>query len=100
MPGIDKTVMRSLRFGGLQEENLKELVGIVSRFSEAGLKPVKVFPKGIPAPDGAWIHTLLDFDRLQTLFELVRETGRIDTIRIFPKGIPIPDVYHAEIGIR
>jgi hypothetical protein len=98
--GIDETVMRTLQFGGLSPENVAELVEIVVTIDRAGVRPVKVFPKGIPAPDGAWVHTVLTSDQLQTLLVLIREIPRIDEVRVFPKGIPFPDTFIAEVGIR
>jgi hypothetical protein len=98
--GIDEVVMRTLQFGGLSSENIAELVEIVVKIHHAGIRPVKVFPKGIPAPDGAWVHTVLTSDQLQTLLVLVQEIPRIDEVRVFPKGIPFPDTFLAEVGIR
>ncbi len=45
---IAEALMRELRFGGIDKENLKELVGIVAGIQKGGLKRFKVFPKGIP----------------------------------------------------
>jgi hypothetical protein len=98
--GIDHVVMRALQFGGLSTENVAELVEIVAKFQRAGIQPIKVFPKGVPAADGALVQTVLDFDRAGTLLALIREIPRIDEIRVFPKGIPFPDMLIAEVGIR
>jgi hypothetical protein len=98
--GIDEVVMRTLQFGGLNPENVAELVEIVVTIERAGIRPVKVFPKGIPAPDGAWVQTVLDLSQVQTLLGLLQEIPRIDEVRVFPKGIPFPDTFIAEVGIR
>ena len=45
---LEQGLMRELRFGGIDKENLKELVGIVATLYKGGLKKVKTFPKGIP----------------------------------------------------
>jgi len=98
--GIDEVVMRTLQFGGLNPENVTELVEIVVTIDRAGIRPVKVFPKGIPAPDGAWVQTVLDLSQVQTLLGLLQEIPRIDEVRVFPKGIPYPDTFIAEVGLR
>ncbi len=98
--GIDEVVMRTLQFGGLNPENVAELVEIVVTIDRAGIRPVKVFPKGIPAADGAWVQTVLDLSQVQTLLGLLQEIPRIDEVRVFPKGIPFPDTFIAEVGIR
>jgi hypothetical protein len=98
--GIDSAVMGALQWGGLDGDNLKELVSIVSTINKTGLRPFKVFPKGIPAPDGVWVHTFVPLDRTEALITLLRSIERIDVVRLFPKGIPRPDILVAEIGIR
>lgn len=95
LAGLD----RSLRFGGIQDEQAKELVDIIGGFRKQGW-PVKVFPKGIPAPDGVTVHTTFHEDRLEELLRALRENHRIDGVKIFPKGIPNPEVFHTEIDIR
>jgi hypothetical protein len=98
--GIDEVVMSALRWGGLDSDNLREIVGIVSGVNQAGLRPFRVFPKGIPAPDGVWIHTIVTLDRAESLLKILQQYERIDVVRLFPKGIPRPDILVAEIGIR
>jgi len=82
------------------EVRLSEIVKIVNGFNEHGLKPTKVFPYGIPYPDGVRVHVALDGNQLGTLVDVLKKGFRIDRMKVFPKGIPFPDIFHVEIGIR
>lgn len=97
---IDKELLAALKYSGLDKSNLSELVRIVNGFNEQGIKPNKVFPYGIPYPDGVRMHASLDRDQLGTLVDLLKKRLRIDRVRVFPKGIPFPDIFHVEIDIR
>jgi len=97
---IDNELLAALKYSGLDKSNLAEIVKMVSGFNEKGLKPTKVFPKGIPYPDGVWVHVALDGNQLGALVDVLKKGFRIDGIRVFPKGIPFPDIFHVEIGIR
>jgi hypothetical protein len=95
-----ETLMNALRFGGLDRENLADIVRSVSVLEDFGMRAVKVFPLGIPATDGAQVHTILDAERLGNLIKALRELPRISGVRVFPKGIPVPDLFLTEIDFR
>ena len=92
--------MRTLTTGGLEKDHVQELVRTVVRLQDNNIKPVKVFPKGIPRPDSVEVHAVLDRNNLASIVDVLRQIERVDSIRIFPKGIPVPDVFLAEIGLR
>src|SRR3954466_7356315 len=97
---IDKELLAALKYSGLDKSNLSEIVQIVSGFHRQGLKPTKVFPYGIPYPDGVNVHLALNGNQLNVLLDILKNVQRIDRLKVFPKGIPFPDIFHAEIGIR
>jgi hypothetical protein len=97
---LEAHVVRILQSGGIKGDSLKELAGAVAKLNQAGLRPVKVFPKGIPVPDGVGVHTFVTPETVGRFFELLREIPQIDEIRLFPKGIPFPDILQVEVGIR
>lgn len=97
---FEEALMRELRFGGIDKENLKELVGIVAGIQKAGLKGVKVFPKGIPVPDGLRVSGILDTGKANTfLAEVLMKTPRFGGIRVFPYGIPWPEIFGIRIDL-
>src|SRR5712691_9087295 len=88
---VEEALMRELRFGGIDKENLKELVGIVAGIQKGGLKRFKVFPKGIPAPDSLRITGIIDAGEANRfLGEILLKTPRLDGVVVFPYGIPWP----------
>lgn len=92
--------MRELRFGGIDKDNLRELVGIVAGIRKAGLKGVKVFPKGTPVPDGLRVSGILDSREANTfLAEVLTKTPRFGGIGVFPYGIPWPEIFRIRIDL-
>lgn len=94
---VEDTLMNALKFSGLDRNHLSELVSIVKNI---GLKPVKVFPYGIPVPDGVGIEVSLNAKGLGALVNRLDKIARIDKIDIFPKGIPYPQMFDAQIRIK
>ena len=97
---LEKYLMAALQYGGLDKQNLAEIVGLLSKYNEKGLVPVKVFPIGIPNPDGVGVQYLLGREELAAFLGSVIETPRLQQFRVFPKGIPAIDVLLAELEIR
>ena len=66
---LEKYLMAALQYGGLDKQNLAEIVGLLSKYNEKGLVPVKVFPIGIPKPDGVGVQYLVGREELATLLD-------------------------------
>jgi hypothetical protein len=97
---IEDTLMHQLRFGGIDKENLSEMVGIVAGLHQAGLKTLKVFPKGTIAPDSLRVSgTLNSGDAIRFLGETLLKTNRLGSVVIFPYGIPWPEIFTVSIDI-
>src|SRR5262249_30186681 len=95
---IEEALLRELRFGGIDKDNLKELVGIVAGFHKAGLKRFKVFPKGIPVPDSLRVSGVVDAgDAIRILGEILTKTPRLVAVYSFPYGIPWPEIFRVNI---
>jgi hypothetical protein len=97
---LETHIVRVLQTSGITGDQLNELAKSVAKLNEAGLRPVKVFPKGIPVPDGVGVQAILTMGATERFLELLRDVPEIDEIRLFPKGIPLPDILQVEIGIR
>jgi hypothetical protein len=96
----EEALMRELRFGGIDKENLKELVGIVAGIQKGGLKRFKVFPKGIPVPDGLRVTGIIDAgEASRFLGEILLKTPRLGGVVAFPYGIPWPEIFRVNIDI-
>jgi hypothetical protein len=98
---IEENLMRELRFGGIDPENLKELVGIVAGIQKGGLKRLKIFPKGIPPiVDGLQVSGIVDAGEvIRFLGEILTETPRLNGVVVFPYGIPRPEIFRVNIGL-
>jgi hypothetical protein len=97
---IEEALMRELRFGGIDKDNLKELVGIVAGFHKAGLRRFKVFPLGIPVPEGLRISGVVEAgDASRILSDILARTPRLAGVYAFPYGIPWPEIFRVNIDI-
>ena len=97
---IEEALMRELRFGGIDKDNLKELVGIVAGIHKGGLKRIKVFTKGIPYPDGLRVSGIIEAGEASRFVgEILLRTPRLGWFGAFPYGIPWPDFVRVNIDL-
>ena len=97
---IENSLVEVLKHGGLQRENLSELVKLAGRVHASGARIIDAFPLGIPYPDGVRIHTRVDIAGLERLIKLLVELPRFRGIEVFPRGIPKPDIFEAQVTMR
>jgi len=96
---LEKDLLRDLRFAGMEKEILTELVSMVAGWQSDGLRHVKVFPLGIPAPDGLEVRGILEGSQLAGLLQkILLESPRLSWVKLFPYGIPFPEMF--EIGVH
>jgi len=96
----EEALMKELRFGGIDKENLKELVRIVAGIQKAGLKKFKAFPKGTPVPDGLRVTGAIDAGEVNRfLSDVLLKTPRLGGVVVFPYGIPWPEIFRVNIDI-
>lgn len=96
---FEKDLLRALKFGGLQEENVTELVRIVAGLHSNGLNKLRVHPIGVPVASGVQVKTVLSADKLALLAKILTETPQITGVSVFPYGIPFPDVFEVNIDL-
>jgi hypothetical protein len=95
-----EALMRELRYGGIDQDNLEDLVKIVAMIQKGGLKRLKVFPKGIPVPDSVRVSGIVDADGIAKLLgRILVETPRLGGVVVFPYGIPWPEIFRVEIDL-
>ena len=83
----------------LDKAKVTELVGLVAESLGADARRLKVFPKGIPWPDGIVIHTVADPKTLGSLVSLLQVSAHVDAFRVFPRGIINPEIFLTEIEL-
>jgi hypothetical protein len=99
--GLEKQLMHILRFSGIEENNLKELVGIVVGLQSKGLENFRVFPRGVPpVVDGLNIQATVGAANLGNLLSsIVLQTPRLNGVSIFPYGIINPEAFQVNVAL-
>jgi hypothetical protein len=90
-------VIQRLSGPSLDKAKVSELVGLLGEALGSDTTRLRVFPKGIPWPDGIIVHTVVNPRTLNGILKLLLTSPRIDTIRVFPRGIINPEIFLAEI---
>jgi hypothetical protein len=86
---IENALLHTLRFGGLDEENLKELVRAVAELHSKGLRNYRIFPRGIIETDGLVVKGIVDSKSLNSIFsDWILKTPRLTGLFVFPYGLP------------
>jgi hypothetical protein len=108
---IDEVLMQELRFGDIDEDNLKELVETVAGFYKGGLKSMRITPKetladqdGLQASGGTsrslQVDGVISSTQLSDLYHVIFRTSGLREIRFFPYGIiDGPDFFRVNINI-
>jgi hypothetical protein len=99
--GLEEALMRELRYGGLDKDNLKDLVDIVAGIQKAGLQKIKAFPIGIPPlVDGLRVCGFVGAGEANRLLgELLLKTPRLNGVVVFPYGIPWPEIFRLDVDL-
>ena len=98
--GVEQELLKILRFGGLDRENLAALVKIVAGFTNKGLNHIKVFPKGIPPVyQGLEVKSLVQVDRLSSVLSAILSEVQVNSVVVFPYGVPVFDVAEIIVGL-
>jgi len=85
----------------LGNEAIRELADVAAEVhGRAALRDARIFPIGIPAPDGVGIKGNIGVDKIDIIKEILRNSPRIGGVHIFPIGIPAPDVLRVTFDIR
>jgi hypothetical protein len=99
--GLEHQLLHLLRFSGIDEDNLRELVGIVVGLQGKGLEKIRVFPRGIlPVVDGLNVQAIVDAAKLGTILNtVVNQTPRLSGVSVFPYGITNPEVFQVNVAL-
>jgi len=98
---LEKELLHLLQFGGINQDNLRELVGIVAGLQNKGLKAIRVFPKGIPpVVDGLNVQATVESSQIAGILNtILSQTPRVSGVSIFPYGIPIPEIFQVNVTL-
>ncbi|WP_160109678.1 hypothetical protein [Pseudomonas izuensis] len=97
---FEEVLMQELRLGGIDDKRLSDLVKTIAGIKKSGMDRIRVFPKGIPHPEGIRVSGIVDAKVLSKLLEdTLLKTPRLGGVSAFPFGIPWPDVFRVNIDI-
>jgi hypothetical protein len=98
---FEDALIHELRFGGIEKENLKELVGIVAGIQKGGLRGIKVFPHGIPpVVEGLRVEGTINHGEMANFVgEVLSRTPRLGGLQFFPYGIPLPEIWRVQVDV-
>jgi hypothetical protein len=86
---IERTLLNTLKYSGLDKEYLEALVKVVGGFYAAGLQTLKVFPRGItPVTDGLEVQASVTVEELPPLMSLMIAEPWVQNFVFFPRGLP------------
>lgn len=98
--GLEKQLLHLLRFSGLQQENLRELVNIVVQLQSKGLNKFRIFPRGIINIDGLEVQGTVEASQAATLLgSILTQTPRLGGVSIFPYGIINPEAFQVNVTL-
>ena len=99
--GTEHQLLHLLRFSGLDQDNLRELVSIVVDLQSKGLERIRVFPRGIPpVVDGLNIQATVEAASISSILNVVlTQTPRVGGVSIFPYGIINPEAFQVNVAL-
>lgn len=98
--GITEALTQALRHTSVTAEDVEALVVVAQRLREKGLKPKRVFPKGLPAVDGAWLEYEVPPDLVPEFVNLLALEERLEELRLQSIGVPAQDAIMVRVGLR
>jgi hypothetical protein len=97
---VEQELLKLLQYGGLDKNNLANLVKIVAGFTGKGLSQLKVFPKGIPPVyEGLELKSIVPANELSRILGIILAEAQVNSVIVFPYGIPAYDVAEIVVGL-
>jgi hypothetical protein len=86
---LDYYLLDRMRFSGIDQENLADLVSIVASLkNKYGIAPFAASANGQPVPNGMTARYVIDSITLNKIMNVLLDTPRLLSVTIFPRGIP------------
>jgi len=98
---LEKQLLHNLRYSGISDDNLHELVKIVVGLQGNGLQNIRVFPRGIPpVVDGLNVQATVGASSIANILNVIlHDTPRLGGVVVFPYGIPIPEIFQVNVAL-
>ena len=97
---LDHYLMEHMKYGGIDRENLADLVSIVvSLKNKYGISPFAAIPHGNPVPDGLTVRYQVESTMLNKLTNIIHDTPRLNAVTVVPRGIPAASQFEVRITL-
>jgi hypothetical protein len=88
LPSLDQQMLEHLRYSGIDQENLSDLVGLFfSLKNKYGIVPFAVVAENLPVPNAVTARYILDSLTLNKITNVLLDTPRLNRITIHHRGI-------------
>lgn len=97
---LDYYLLDRMRFSGMEQENLNDLVSIISSLkNKYGLAPFAAAAEGQPSPNAVKTFYLIDSLMLNKVTSVLLDTPRLQSVTIIPRGIPKSGQYELHVTL-
>ena len=97
---LDYYLLDRMRFSGIEQENLNDLVSIVSSLkNKYGLVPFAAAATGQPTPNALTAFYVVDSLTLNKANSVLLDTPRLHSLTIIPRGIPKSGQYELQVTL-
>jgi hypothetical protein len=97
---LDHHLMDRMKFSGIDQENLADLVSIVvSLRNKYGISPFAAVPYGQPVREGLTVRYIIESITLTKLLNILHDTPRLNKVLVLPRGIPSAAQFEVNITL-
>ena len=97
---LDYYLLDRMRFSGIDQENLTDLVSIVASLkNKYGIAPFAATACGQPVPNGITARYLIDAITLNKVMNFLLDTPRLQSVCIVTRGIPRTAQYELHVTL-
>ena len=97
---LEQHLLERLKFSGMQEKNLTDLVSIVTSLrNKHGIVPFAVAVQGEPVPSALAARYLMDTLLLNKLMNLLLDTPRLASVLVVPHGFRKPRIFELNVTL-
>ena len=97
---LDYYLLDRMRFSGIEQENLNDLVSIISSLkNKYGLVPFAAAAEGQPTRNALTAFYVIDSLMLNKVNNVLLDTPRLHSMTIVPRGIPKSGQYELQVTL-
>jgi hypothetical protein len=86
---LDHHLLEHLKFSGIEQQNLIDLVGIVASVkNKYGIVPYAAVAEGYPIPNAITVRYVVESIGLNKMVNVLLDGPRLNALTISPRGIP------------